>query len=705
MLYNLRRQTDKFSDQYQNETKGRDKEFENEQKLYFENKSMKQMQTEHEQLQHDKKTQQNHTIIETGQSQIKNKNKQQLSQEKINETHQQNTFQRHTPESRKSSTKSQFQPQIPYSNYQNMNQDTQSALNLDKFSPPPVKQHHSSQVANAQNIGLQNSIFGPSEASTPQHFSAKKRQDRPKLLLQIGTLDQQYAEGETPISNNIENKEPNMDKIQQFIQMNRDNNSFLIQASNTKRTSISSMFRFSNKLKRPSVKAPQEQMRGSNGKFMMMPSIKSIANIKSSMKVTENVKEKFLKLLGKSSVPIELSQHHSSLSNNLIIDISQRRDDISITGPETQFGNNITYVQNSNLKENSRRQNEVIRVDQFINRSEKNYSLLSSKEVSNPSSLNVQSPQISEKKYSDLIKKFDSNLKQHQESKITQQIPRASILKNKVQSPLQNIKLDPNEPPQQIERSKCFAFNYRPKEGCFIYATKLIRDQDLFEFLLTVQDENIAKFSITNAELTDTGIVLLSHFFQHKQNLHVLKLYNNIMNFILNSPDKELPYLTIGTADLAQCLKLNTRLTSLELHGFFFHQPDFPLVIDALLNCHSLKNLQFSNNDIQDFGVKHLCRLLETQNYENKIELEQLTIYNNNITDIGAQEIARVMKGNPHIKILNLQMNYIKDTGGQSFFEGIQSKQYPQIWKIILLDNKCTEDFKKRVKKTDIIII
>lgn len=69
----------------------------------------------------------------------------------------------------------------------------------------------------------------------------------------------------------------------------------------------------------------------------------------------------------------------------------------------------------------------------------------------------------------------------------------------------------------------------------FIYATRVIKDQDLFSFLLSVKDEKIAKFSITNGELTDTGVVYLLNFFQKKQNLHVLKLYNNIMSLILNN--------------------------------------------------------------------------------------------------------------------------------------------------------------------------
>ena len=162
-----------------------------------------------------------------------------------------------------------------------------------------------------------------------------------------------------------------------------------------------------------------------------------------------------------------------------------------------------------------------------------------------------------------------------------------SILKNK-QTYLEEIKLNPYEQ-TVIERSKCFAFNYRPKEGIFIYATKNIKDKDLFDFLLTVVEENIAKFSITNAQLSDAGIAILSEFFSMKNNLHVLKLYNNLMYAIQNNID--VPYLLTGTAALTKCFYHNQTLVTLELHGFFFHQPDFPFFIDALRNCKNLKRL------------------------------------------------------------------------------------------------------------------
>ena len=87
----------------------------------------------------------------------------------------------------------------------------------------------------------------------------------------------------------------------------------------------------------------------------------------------------------------------------------------------------------------------------------------------------------------------------------------------------------------------------------FVYSTKLIRDQDLQEFFDLFLEDPIAKFSITNAELSDTGIVLLCTFFQCKKDpdLRVLKLYSNILSFILQR--QEASYLLQGTKALAEC--------------------------------------------------------------------------------------------------------------------------------------------------------
>ena len=53
------------------------------------------------------------------------------------------------------------------------------------------------------------------------------------------------------------------------------------------------------------------------------------------------------------------------------------------------------------------------------------------------------------------------------------------------------------------------------KDGVFIYSTKKVSDRALYDFLLSVTHEKISKFSITNAELKDAGICILSEFFAH----------------------------------------------------------------------------------------------------------------------------------------------------------------------------------------------
>jgi hypothetical protein len=74
-----------------------------------------------------------------------------------------------------------------------------------------------------------------------------------------------------------------------------------------------------------------------------------------------------------------------------------------------------------------------------------------------------------------------------------------------------------------------------------------------------------------------------------KDNLHVLKIYNNIMKSVLANIEN--PLLFDGTLALANCFKRNIKLVTLELHGFFIHHPDFPRLIDALYGCHNLKKL------------------------------------------------------------------------------------------------------------------
>ena len=73
----------------------------------------------------------------------------------------------------------------------------------------------------------------------------------------------------------------------------------------------------------------------------------------------------------------------------------------------------------------------------------------------------------------------------------------------------------------------------------------------------------------------------------------------------------DVPYLMQGTQALAKCIANNTKLQTLELHGFFLYPNFFSEIIDSLLLCPNLKILSFSNNNIQDGGILEINRLVE----------------------------------------------------------------------------------------------
>lgn len=70
-----------------------------------------------------------------------------------------------------------------------------------------------------------------------------------------------------------------------------------------------------------------------------------------------------------------------------------------------------------------------------------------------------------------------------------------------------------------------------------------------------------------------------------------------------------------------------------------------------------------------------------------RIKLESLTLYNNNIGDEGAIKLADAFYDNEHIRVINLQMNFIRDLGACYFIDGVKEKLYKNIQKIILVEN------------------
>jgi Ran GTPase-activating protein (RanGAP) involved in mRNA processing and transport len=85
--------------------------------------------------------------------------------------------------------------------------------------------------------------------------------------------------------------------------------------------------------------------------------------------------------------------------------------------------------------------------------------------------------------------------------------------------------------------------------------------------------------------------------------------------------------------------------------------------------------MQLSNNNLQDYGVEFLAEFLRNP----RIKLEHLTIYNNNIGDEGAIMLAEALYNNDYIKVINLQMNFIRDLGASYFIDGVTQSAFKSI--------------------------
>jgi len=166
---------------------------------------------------------------------------------------------------------------------------------------------------------------------------------------------------------------------------------------------------------------------------------------------------------------------------------------------------------------------------------------------------------------------------------------------------------------------------------------------------------------------------------------------------------REIPYLLKSTAHLASFLRQSKLLETLEFHGFFLHSEDIAEVCHSLSTCYTLRKLQLSNTNLGDFGVSYLAKVLALH---NSIPLESVTLYNNNIGDAGAHMIADALYGSESIEAINLQMNFIRDLGASYFVDNAKKgTAYPNIRKIVMAGNQCSERMKRFVKSNAPIFI
>uniref|UniRef100_A0A3Q4A8N3 Uncharacterized protein n=1 Tax=Mola mola TaxID=94237 RepID=A0A3Q4A8N3_MOLML len=118
---------------------------------------------------------------------------------------------------------------------------------------------------------------------------------------------------------------------------------------------------------------------------------------------------------------------------------------------------------------------------------------------------------------------------------------------------------------------------------------------------------------------------------------------------------------------LAKALKSCQTLKLLRLHQSHLEDKKCCTLVESLLDHPSLRELDFSHNQIGDKGAKAISKLL------NRCKLETLNVCDNNIGAPGAKAIAHALSENSTLLSLNLRLNRLRDEGGEAIGEALLS--------------------------------
>ncbi|XP_035377660.1 ribonuclease inhibitor-like, partial [Electrophorus electricus] len=163
----------------------------------------------------------------------------------------------------------------------------------------------------------------------------------------------------------------------------------------------------------------------------------------------------------------------------------------------------------------------------------------------------------------------------------------------------------------------------------------------------------LEKLELYNCSITEEGCAALASALKKNPSSHLREL-----NLNYNKPGDS------GVEKLSDLLKdPHCKLETLQLFNCSITEEGFAALASALKKNPSshLRELNLSNNEPGDSGVKKLCELLEDPHYK----LEILELFNCSITEEGCAALASALKKNPssHLRELNLNWNKPGDSG------------------------------------------
>ena len=175
---------------------------------------------------------------------------------------------------------------------------------------------------------------------------------------------------------------------------------------------------------------------------------------------------------------------------------------------------------------------------------------------------------------------------------------------------------------------------------------KTVAEKLAFALAASLQIETV---DISQVEVDETFAVFLSNFLQTNTTVTTFNLTASLKN---------------GVAALAECLKYNTSLTTLNLHGNKIGDDGAAALAECLKYNRSLTTLNLHGNGIGDYGAAALAECLKYNT-----SLTTLNLHGNKIGDDGAAALAECLKYNRSLTTLNLHGNGIGDDGAAALAE------------------------------------